>query len=210
MKEASDALDALDQEKRALLKVMHKDYHGVDEVKDAIKHLEYEQKTTSFKSAVDENKLIKEIETLKASVPKAERFSEIRPKVKEYNDKKKKIWEQLKEQRAIAGKHEVEIEGYRKEMEAQKEAKSDIKDQADLISKDINKTSEELDALYKKKSERKEQYWHDRYDFAVQKNKIDHIEWMQRQKDRAIQHEKEKKEIIEAREQAIKELPHPY
>lgn len=33
---------------------------------------------------------------------------------------------------------------------------------------------------------------------------------MQRQKDKAILHEKEKKEIIEAREQQIKELPHPY
>ena len=122
MKEASEALDGLDQEKRALLKVMHKEYHGVDEVRDAIKHLEYEQKTTSFKSAVEENKLIKEIETLKASIPKAERFSEIKPKVKEYNEKKKEIWGQLKEQKSIAAKHEVEIEGYRKEMEAHKEA----------------------------------------------------------------------------------------
>lgn len=170
MKEASEALDSLDQEKRALLKVMHKDYHGVEEVRDAIKHLEYEQKTTAFKSAVEENKLIKEIETLKASIPKAERFSEIKPKVKEYNEKKKEIWGQLKEQKAIAAKHEVEIEAYRKEMEAHKEAQSDVKEQADLISEDINKAQEELDALYKKKSERKEQYWHERYDFAVQKD----------------------------------------
>ena len=59
MKDCSEALDLLDGEKRQLLKTMHKDYHGVEEVKDAIKNMEYQQKTTSFNSSTEENKLIK-------------------------------------------------------------------------------------------------------------------------------------------------------
>ena len=74
MKAASEELDALDVEKRSLLKLMHKDFHSVAEVKEGIKRLEFEQKTTSFKSSGEENQLIKQIEQLKASVPKAERF----------------------------------------------------------------------------------------------------------------------------------------
>lgn len=51
MKAASEELDQLDVEKRALLKLMHKDFHSVAEVREGIKKLEFEQKTTSFNSS---------------------------------------------------------------------------------------------------------------------------------------------------------------
>lgn len=79
MSEYSEALDQLEAEKRQLQKSMHGDYKTAEDVSNAIKSLEYKQKTSSFKSAVDEKKLIQEIEQLKASVPKAKRYSEIKP-----------------------------------------------------------------------------------------------------------------------------------
>ena len=41
LKDIGYSIDTLENEKRALLKVMHKDYHSVDEVRDGIKELEY-------------------------------------------------------------------------------------------------------------------------------------------------------------------------
>ena len=75
MKEHSEQLDLLEAEKRTLLKTMHPDYRSAEHVTAAIQSMEYKQKTSSFKSANEENKLIKEIEVLKASMPKATRFS---------------------------------------------------------------------------------------------------------------------------------------
>jgi len=42
-------------------------------------------------------------------------------------------------------------------------------------------------------------YWKARYDFKEQRNTIDHIEWMQRQKDKVIQNEEYKMEREEER-----------
>jgi uncharacterized coiled-coil DUF342 family protein len=48
-----------------------------------IKQLDQMMNTTSFKNANEENKVIKEIFTLKSLIPKAKRFSEIKPKANE-------------------------------------------------------------------------------------------------------------------------------
>lgn len=41
LKDIGYNIDTLENEKRALLKAMHKDYHGVEEVREGIKELEY-------------------------------------------------------------------------------------------------------------------------------------------------------------------------
>ena len=64
-------LESIEESKRELLKTMHKNHHNVDQVESAIAELEHKQKTFSHKSAAEEGKLIKEIEQLKASLPKA-------------------------------------------------------------------------------------------------------------------------------------------
>jgi uncharacterized coiled-coil DUF342 family protein len=58
---------------------MHSEYRSLDQVKSAITSLEYRHKTCTFKTATEENKVIKEIEVLRASIPKATRYSEIKP-----------------------------------------------------------------------------------------------------------------------------------
>ena len=50
----TEEINALENEKRSLLKSMHKDHHSVDAVQDAIKDLEYRQKTSTHASAPEE------------------------------------------------------------------------------------------------------------------------------------------------------------
>jgi len=67
-----------------------------------------------------------------------------------------------------------------------------------------------LSKLFEKKDEVREVYWKARFDFEVQKEEIMYIEWMMRQKDRVVNREQENKQIVEDRENLIKDLPHPY
>lgn len=81
MRDIVAQMDSLETEKRGLLKVMHASCHTVDEVNQEIKDLERRLTTTSM-NAQAETKLIKEIDQLKSSIPKAKRFSEIEPEIK--------------------------------------------------------------------------------------------------------------------------------
>jgi len=62
---------------------MHRDYKNLEEIKEAIKYIESRLETTSL-SMQEEKKLIRELETLKNSVPAAERFAAIKPDVKKH------------------------------------------------------------------------------------------------------------------------------
>ena len=61
IKDIGYQIDALETEKRGLLKVMHKDHHSVDDVREAMKELEYKQKVTSL-TAQQEKQCIRELE----------------------------------------------------------------------------------------------------------------------------------------------------
>lgn len=116
---------------------MVKGYNSTEDVIKGIEQLEYKQKTTSFKSAGEENKVLKEIDTLKASIPKVKRFSEIQPRCKVLYDEKQNVWKELKVVKAELGKHEEAVEAHRSEMARIQDEKSDVKDQASAISTDI-------------------------------------------------------------------------
>jgi len=74
----------------------------------------------------------------------------------------------------------------------------------------ITAVEEELNALYKKKDEMREAYWKGRFDFKKQDQEIQHIQWMQRQKDRVVQHKAYAKEREDEKKALIGSLPHPY
>lgn len=186
MKECAEQLDALDNEKRTMQKTMHAEYQHFDQVKDAIKRLEQKHKTTTFKSGTEENKVIKEIETLKASLPKAKRFSDIRPLVTDLINKKSVIWGELKEVKKQVEAKELEIEGIRKQMEVVKDDKSDIKYQADKITKEIEAHDEEITKHFNMKREQSDEYYKNKYDFEVQREEINHIQWMIMQKEKVV------------------------
>lgn len=176
----------------------------------AINELENKHKTYSHKSASEESKMIKEIETLKASLPKAKHFSTLKPKADKLYAEKKVLLEQVKGFKSSLDAQNEEIEKLRKEMETIKENQQDVKGEADKVSKDIDKLTQDLSNLFDKKDQRREDYWHARYDYEIQREEIVHIEWMQKQKERVINRTAEAKQLEEERENYIKSLPHPY
>lgn len=108
-------------------------------MRSAIKQLEYKMNTTSFKSSTEEIKVIKEINNLKNVIPKAQRFSEIKPKITELIQVKNQHYGELKEVKKVVAERDNEIEGLRKEMEAIKEGQNDVKAQGDKVTEQINK-----------------------------------------------------------------------
>lgn len=165
--------------------------------------------TTSMKPA-EESRTIKEVEKLKASVPSAKRFTQIEPEIKELKTKKNKIWGEIKVIRGQEDKLNAEMEKIREAMAQTDSEKSETFAQLDALQKQIEGVDEELTALYAVKDEKREAYWKSRYDFKVQREEITHIEWMQRQMDKVLQHAALKHERTEERKAAISSLPHPY
>lgn len=68
-----------------LQKDMHKQYHTVEDVQEGIRDLEYRLKVQS-NSGQEERKIVKEIDQLQKSLPMAEKYSHIDPKLKELRD----------------------------------------------------------------------------------------------------------------------------
>ena len=132
MRDIVTSIQSLEDEKRNLLKQMHSRCHTVEDVTAEIKQSERRLTTTSMSSQA-EGQLIKEIEVLKQSVPKAKRFSEIEPEIKELKAQKNKIWNDIK---GFKGQEEVlnrEIETIRKEMEQTNAEKNETLAAADKI-----------------------------------------------------------------------------
>lgn len=79
-------------------------------------------------------------------------------------------------------------------MENIKENQQDIRGETDKVSKDIEKLTQDISDLFDLKSQKREDYWKARYDFEIQKEEIQYIEWMTRQKERVIHRAQEDKE----------------
>ena len=80
------------------------------------------------------------------------------------------MFSKLSEVRKEIQGHESEIEGFRKEIEKHKEGQGETKEQANEVTKVIEKVEEELNALYGNKDKRREVYWKARYDHRMQQN----------------------------------------
>lgn len=81
LKQITEELETLEGEKRILLKALPHECNTEEAVQSAIKQMEYKHNTSSYKNATEENKVIKDMRMLKDVLPKAKRFSEIKPKL---------------------------------------------------------------------------------------------------------------------------------
>jgi hypothetical protein len=64
-------------------------------------------------------------------------------------------------------------------MEVVKEGQTDVKEQADRITEDIEKSSEKITELFKSKDVARDEYYMGKYDFEVQRDLIYHVNQMQ-------------------------------
>ena len=80
IKDINSDLDQLDAQKRELMKTLKwGDLNSEEQIKEAIRQLEFKRMNTQFRSATEENKVIKEMDTLKASIPNEHKLNLIKP-----------------------------------------------------------------------------------------------------------------------------------
>ena len=168
------------------------------------------QLTTTSMSSQAEGKLIKEIDILKNSIPKARRYQQIEPAIKELKSQKQKFHGEISEYKKQEDVLNKEMELIRKDLELTNAEKDESREAANKISEQIEKIEEEIGKLYAAKDEKREAYWKGRYDFKEQREEIMHIEWQQRQKDRVVERAAYQAERQEERDEQIKSLPHPF
>jgi len=132
-------MDLLDGQKRELQKNFKGgDYSTEEQIREAIRQLEFKRMNTQFRSSTEENKLIKEMDILKASIPNAHKLNLIKPKVAELKNQKDEIYTELKEVKKDLAVREAEIEGLRKEMEVIKEGQNETKAKGDTVTVEID------------------------------------------------------------------------
>ena len=139
-----------------------------------------------------------------------ERYEQIDPQSKALKAQKGKIWAEIK---VIRGQEDVlnkAMEEIRKELEQTNAEKDETRAQVDAVQEKIEKVEAEMKAIYEVKDAKREAYWKGRFDYKVQANEIDHINWMQRQKDKVVQQKQQRQEREEERKEVIKSLPHPF
>lgn len=147
MRDIVAQLQNLEFEKRELQKVMQKGCTTEKDVREAIKDGERRLTTTSMSSQA-EDRLIKDIDLLKASIPKTKRYQVLEEEIKVLIAQKKEIWSEIQE---IKNEEEVlnkQVDEVRKELEQTNAEKDETKAQADKITESINAVEEELTALY--------------------------------------------------------------
>ena len=130
----------------------NKDLNTGDDVKAAIKQLNNKINTTTLSNA-DQSKIIKEISHLEENIGKAEKLSQIKPKMHELTQSKNAQYAELKLHKTEVTMREGEMEVLRKQMETINEGKSDINKQIDAINDKITKITADISALYAKKDE---------------------------------------------------------
>ena len=191
-----------DGQKRELLKTLKGgDYSSEEQIKEAIRQLEFKRMNTQFRSATEENKVIKEMDSLKASIPNAHKLNLIKPKVAELNNKKNEIFTELKEVKKDLAVRDAEIEGLRKEMEAVKEGQNENKAKGDKVTVEIDACQAKIKDLFAKKDMTRDAYFKARYDFECQRDFIYHVNGLQSKKDAIKQREIDQAEEKEARAQ---------
>ena len=105
---------------------------------------------------------------------------------------------------------EKEIEETRKVLEQNKDDKNDIKDQADKVTKEIEEVNQEMSKFFEQKNELKDEYFKRKFDYEVQRDEMNHIQWMMDKKETILNREKDRADAIEIKQQQIKNLPHPF
>jgi len=85
-----------------------------------------------------------------------------------------------------------------------------VKEKLDKFEVEIAKIKEQVNELFQKKNDLREDYYKDKLAFETEKDEINQIEWMAREKQKIIDREENKKKRIEERKQMLKDRPNPY
>ena len=160
-------------------------------------------------SPQDEKKLLANIKRLKEQIPNAERLGELAPLIKQLNDLKKPIYDDIKVIKAQLEEKSKELDAVRQEQTEVKEKNNDLTEQLNKLNEAIDKQKADLQEIYNRKDQLREDYHHARYDFEVENAQIKHFEHLARVKEGLLARNKDKQERLAARQQALADRPNP-
>ena len=140
----------------------------------------------------------------------AKRFSQVEPELKSLRAEKGTVMASIKKIRAEEDVIQKEMDKIKEDLAQTNAEKTETVAQLDALQEKIEKIEGDLSKLFAKKDELREAFWKGKYDFKKQREEIAHIEWMQRQKERVVQRNAQKKERDEELKTQIRQMDHYY
>lgn len=123
-------------------------------------------------SNAEEKRLLRDIDALRRAVPDMKKLALIEPELTQIREKKKVINQELDVVKQLIDEKSDKINGVKKEAEAQRNKKSEVRDAAEKFTAQIEKDNEELTQIYKTKDASREEYFKGLYEYEVQQDLI--------------------------------------
>lgn len=123
-------------------------------------------------SNAEEKRLLRDIDALRRALPDMKKLALIEPELTQIREKKKVINQELDVVKQLIDEKSDKINGVKKEAEAQRNKKSEVRDAAEKFTTQIEKDNEELTQIYKTKDASREEYFKGLYEYEVQQDLI--------------------------------------
>lgn len=156
---------------------MPRNYQTQQDVEQAIKEKKKKYETTSLKPN-DEKAILKDIEMLQKVLPEMKKLQTIEPELKKIRDERKKISADLDIVNKLIDDRDQKINEGKQLNQAVQEKKSEVREKASVLSKDLDEANEALRNLYSAKDKLRESYFKQLYEFELQN---DEIRWIKNQ-----------------------------
>jgi len=186
-----------------------RNYQNEADVKQAIKEKQKKYETTSM-SSVDEKKLLKDIDALKKALPDMEKLAQIQPELVQIRDEWKTIKQRLEKINAIIDDKVEKVEDARAQTQAQRDKQSEVRDEAEKYTAEIDKAGEDLKQCYVTKDQMRESFFKQLYEFELQNDKVRWIKSFVNQQKRAKQVQEEKEERIKRKRAELENRENPF
>lgn len=110
----------------------------------------------------------------------------------------------------ILDEKNAKIDSVKKESEAQRNKKSEVRDAAEKFTTSIEKDNEELTSIYKTKDRSREEWFKALYEYEVQQKYIAYAKGLRAQQRRMAAQQEERNKRIEEKKAAIAARPNPH
>lgn len=160
---------------------MHRDYKTPEEVQAAITDLQKKYETTSL-SKEQEKKTINDIKFLKTSLPFTVKYIEAKPQLDKLREKRSEIKDQQQKYKDEIQAMNAELDEVRKQQDESKAQQTDKNTQIKAYDDEIDNIFSDLQALYSKKDEVREEYYKSCYEYELERDQIKYAEWVQKTK----------------------------
>lgn len=204
-----DRMNELDKEKQAILRSVPRNYQNEKDLAQAIKEKQTRYETTSLNSN-EEKLLLKDIDKLKKALPEMKKLTSIDPELVKIRDERKVISADLDVFKQLIDEREVKINDSKQKNDEVRGKRTEVRERADVVSKDIDEGNEALRNAYSTKDKMRESYFKQLYEFELQADKMRYLKGMYNQQKKMKQVVTEKADRIEKKREEIKNRPNPY